>query len=76
YYSWVVFRHLKPDLNTIANAANTYGIKFTLIVGKFDKVIAPENMKPFISRLKYIRFEILDSGHTGLINQSIAYFIT
>lgn len=75
YFSWVVFRHLTPDLTRIVEVVNKNGIKFTLIVGKFDKVIAPENMTRFLKQLKKFRFEILESGHTGLINQSIPYFI-
>lgn len=75
YYSWVVFRHLAPDLNAIAQIINENSIKLTLIVGKYDKVIAPKNMNHFLKRLKNSRFEILESGHTGLINQSIAFFI-
>lgn len=75
YYSWVVFRHLRPDLHKIAKAVNSNKIRFTLIVGKYDKVIAPENMSHFLKRLQKFRFEVLESGHTGLINQCIPYFI-
>lgn len=75
YYSWVVFRHLTPNLNAIAKAINSKNIRFILIVGKYDKVIAPENMNQFLKRLDNYRFEVLESGHTGLINQSIPYFI-
>lgn len=75
YYSWVVFRHLTPDLDKIAKAINENSIQLTLIVGKYDKVIEPSNMNHFLRRVKNCRFEILESGHTGLINQSIPYFI-
>ncbi len=75
YYSWVVFRHLTPDLQKVADAINTHSIRFTLIAGRYDKVIEPKNMDRFLRRLKKFRFEIVESGHTGLINQSIPYFI-
>lgn len=75
YYSWVVFRHLTPDLNKIAKALNENSISLTLIVGKYDKVIEPKNMNHFLKRVKKFRFEILENGHTGLINESIPFFI-
>jgi pimeloyl-ACP methyl ester carboxylesterase len=75
YYSWVVFRHLNFNLNRLAHILNSHGIKVTLIVGKYDKVIAPENMSGLLKKLKLSRFEILESGHTGLINQSLPFFL-
>ncbi len=75
YYSWVVFRHLRFDLNHLAYLINSNTIKLTLITGKYDKVITPKNMKHLLKKIKEYRFEVLESGHTGLINQSLPYFI-
>jgi pimeloyl-ACP methyl ester carboxylesterase len=75
YYSWVVFRQLRFDLDHIAGLINHHRIKLTLIVGKYDKVIAPENMNRLLKKIPTCRFEVLESGHTGLINQSLPYFI-
>jgi len=75
YYSWVVFRHLTFDIDNLATLMNQYNIRLIMIVGKYDKVIAPNNMKKLLSKLKNQRFEILESGHTGLINQSIPFLI-
>jgi pimeloyl-ACP methyl ester carboxylesterase len=75
YYSWVVFRKLKPDLKLIADIINKNSITLTFIVGKYDKVIAPEKMKSFLKTIKKYRLEILDSGHHGLIDRSIQFFL-
>ena len=75
YHTWVVFRHLTFDLDVMANLLKQHSIKLTLIVGKYDKVITPENMKGLLKKLNEYRFEILDSGHSGLIDQSIPFFI-
>jgi pimeloyl-ACP methyl ester carboxylesterase len=75
YYSWVVFRHLKFDLPALAKKMNDTSIRTVLIVGKYDNVIKPSNMRRFTSMLSNVRFEILKSGHTGLINHSIPFFI-
>jgi pimeloyl-ACP methyl ester carboxylesterase len=75
YYSWVVFRHLKFNLKMLAKKINDNNINVVLIVGRYDNVIKPSNMKRFTSMVTNVRFEILNSGHSGLINQSIPYFI-
>jgi pimeloyl-ACP methyl ester carboxylesterase len=74
YYSWVVFRHLTFNIAHIARLINTHQIKLSLIVGKYDKVITPHNMTRLTRRLTEYRLEILESGHNGLINQSLPFF--
>jgi pimeloyl-ACP methyl ester carboxylesterase len=71
YYSWVVFRHLTFDLKKIATLINENNIHLTMIVGKYDKVIRPENMKQLLKHVRDYRLEILESGHTGLIQESL-----
>lgn len=76
YYSWVVFRHLTFNLSHLANLINAHKIKVWLIVGKYDKVIKPANMTRLTKKLWNYKLEILESGHTGLINQSLPFFIS
>lgn len=71
YYSWVVFRHLTFDLKKIATLINDHGIRFTMIVGKYDKVIRPENMQQLLRHVRDYKLEVLESGHTGLIQESL-----
>lgn len=71
YYSWVVFRHLTFDLKKIAALINENNILLTMIVGKYDKVIRPENMQQLLKHVRDYRLEILESGHTGLIHESL-----
>lgn len=75
YYSWIVFRNLTFNMRKIAKLMNQHGIRTVLIVGRYDKVIQPNNMKRLTNRLVKYRFEVLESGHSGLINQSLPYFI-
>jgi pimeloyl-ACP methyl ester carboxylesterase len=75
YYSWVVFRHLKFDQSHLAELINGNNIQFMLILGKYDKVIAPQNMQSFLKKLRNYTLKELESGHTGLINQSLPFFI-
>ena len=71
YYSWVVFRHLTFDLRKIAKLINENDIRLTMIVGKYDKVIKPENMKLLLRHVRRHRLEVLASGHVGLIHESL-----
>jgi pimeloyl-ACP methyl ester carboxylesterase len=74
YYSWVVFRHLHFDLNKIAAIINKAKIPVTVIVGQYDKVVLPKNMRRLLSRLDDYVFETPEAGHTGLIAESGNYF--
>jgi len=73
YYSWVVFRHLTFNIRKIAGLINDHDIQTIVIVGRYDKVIVPENMKKFLSYLKSSDFHVLESGHGGLIYQSLPF---
>ncbi len=74
YYSWVVFRHLRFDMNHIAELINRYRIPLTLVVGQYDKIIKPKSMELLISKLEDYTFETPEAGHTGLIAASGEYF--
>jgi pimeloyl-ACP methyl ester carboxylesterase len=73
YFTWVVFRRLKFSIRSLAKIINDYKIETTLIVGKYDTVILPEHMKGFLKLLKNYKFEILESGHSGMIYQSLPF---
>lgn len=71
YYSWVVFRRLTFNLKKIARLVNRHNTRLTVVVGKYDKVIRPENMHGLLKHVRNHRLEILESGHTGLIHESL-----
>ncbi|MBL7856923.1 MAG: alpha/beta hydrolase [Cyclobacteriaceae bacterium] len=76
YFSWVVFRHLKFNLDDISNLINTYQIDTTVLVGKYDEVIRPEQMHRFLKKLNKHRFEILETGHNGVLMKSVDFFLS
>jgi pimeloyl-ACP methyl ester carboxylesterase len=71
YYSWVVFRHLTFDLKKLATLINENKIHLTVIVGKYDKVIVPGNMKLLLKHVPDHRFEVVNCGHSGLVFESL-----
>ena len=74
YYSWVVFRHLKFDVDKIAALLNRYKIPVTLVVGQYDRVIKPKSMERLVTKLRKYTFETPEVGHTGLIAASGIFF--
>ena len=72
YYSWVVFRHLKFDMKEIASLLLKHSVRLTLIVGKHDKIITTENMQRLLRHVKDHQLIVLDTGHNGVIEGSIA----
>jgi len=73
YYSWVVFRRLTFELRDIAGIINENKVGLTVIVGKYDKVIKPENMNLLLRHMKDYRLEVLEAGHTGLMYESLKF---
>ncbi|MEP2667562.1 MAG: alpha/beta hydrolase [Cyclobacteriaceae bacterium] len=71
YYSWVVFRQFKFDMATIASIINYNKINLHVMVGKFDKIITAKNMARLLRRVPQHHFQILETGHNGLIEKSI-----
>jgi len=72
YYSWVVFRHLKFVMKNIASLLEKHAIQLTLLVGKHDKIITAENMHELLRYVKDHQLIVLDTGHNGVIDGSIA----
>jgi pimeloyl-ACP methyl ester carboxylesterase len=67
YYSWVVFRHLSFDMESIAALINEHSIELVVVAGKYDKVIRPGNMNQLLRHTPRHRFVVLDVGHNNLI---------
>lgn len=74
YYSWVVFRRLRFNLRQITSIINQYNIPVILVVGRYDNVISPKDMQPFVKEVPHCIFETPATGHTGLIAASGKYF--
>lgn len=71
YYSWVVFRHLQVDIHKIAKLINSHSIQLLMMVGKHDKIITARNMNHLLRLVPNHQFEIVDTGHNGVIDRSI-----
>lgn len=72
YFSWVVFRHLKFDMNQIAQFINENKIQLTIVVGRFDKIITAKSMNRILSKIENPNLIILESGHNNIISHWLA----
>lgn len=71
YYSWVVFRKLSFSMRLIGRILRENNIRTIVIVGKYDKVIEPENMQVLLQYVPKAEFHVLEAGHSGLIYTSL-----
>lgn len=74
YYSWIVFRMLKFDMNDLAAIINTHKIQLMVIIGKFDKIITVKNVNRLLLLTRNHDLKVLEAGHNNLIEESKKVF--
>lgn len=74
YYSWVIFRKLQFEMNKIASLINFYNIEVDIILGKYDMMITHKKMDGLLKRLNKFNLQILESGHSSLIDEVAKYY--
>jgi pimeloyl-ACP methyl ester carboxylesterase len=67
YNTWVVFRHLKFDMNHLLRMMEAYGTRVIVITGHYDRIIPPQRLEPVFKRLKNVTFHVLETGHNSLL---------
>ena len=73
YHSWVVFRPLKFDLKKIAAATRRRHIPIVVVVGRHDRIINYKRTKKLLKDFRNLHFEILETGHGGLLENERLY---
>lgn len=74
YFTWIVFKPIKPKLKTIINKIKKHHTPITLVTGDFDKMITSKNLNHFISKIPHLKNIQLPSGHNDLIAETAKYF--
>jgi pimeloyl-ACP methyl ester carboxylesterase len=69
YLSWVVFRHLKFKMNTIASIINSKNINLTVVVGKHDRIVKPRDMQKLLKHVHRYELVTPETGHTGIFKE-------
>ncbi|MFL5727969.1 MAG: alpha/beta hydrolase [Cytophagaceae bacterium] len=74
YYSWVVFRELKFDMDKLAGLFIHHQIKPDIFLGTLDRIITEKNMDVLLKKLNHYEIHLLESGHSNLI-KAVAGFM-
>ncbi len=73
YYSWVYFRHMRVSRGRLLTLIRQNQTPVTLVVGRFDKIIRPRDMKKFCDQLPRASFIEVESGHPELIEKALPH---
>lgn len=75
YYSWVVYRLLKPDLELITNLIQTNRFPAKLYLGKYDVIFSENKMRFFTTKASRMEVKILPCGHSKVIEFAEKIFL-
>ena len=70
YDAWTRFRHIRPDVNAIAELLNTHFIRVRFFTGAFDRIVQGHYILPLTDQLKQYELTVFKTGHTHLIEQA------
>jgi pimeloyl-ACP methyl ester carboxylesterase len=76
YFTWNVFKPLKPDLGQIIKMIRLNQTPIFLFTGAYDKMITSENLSRFSSKIPHITLHELNSGHNTLIVETSIFLST
>ena len=68
YRSWIGFRPLRPELNSLAKTLNGHPIQVRIFLGAFDRVLPREAVQPLLKRLNQYELMVIKAGHNRLVD--------
>jgi pimeloyl-ACP methyl ester carboxylesterase len=74
YYSWMVFKELKFDMDKIAKLFIQHHVGLEMFLGIHDKIITEKNMNLLLHKLNQYDIHLLEAGHSNLI-KAVAGFL-
>jgi pimeloyl-ACP methyl ester carboxylesterase len=76
YYSWVMFRLLKFDIEKFIAQLMVQHTKLTVFVGSRDKVVQPKQVAILQKYIPGFKPNVLEAGHLGIIRACIPYLLS
>lgn len=67
YCTWLTYRHIKPNIEQVAKICNDSGVDLTIYLGRYDRIISENRIKPLIRQVKNHKLYLLERGHNTLI---------
>ena len=74
YYSWIVFKNLRFNMNEIAGLFRKHHGKLEMFLGIHDKIITEKNMNLLLHKLNQYDMHLLEAGHSNLIKAVAEFF--
>jgi pimeloyl-ACP methyl ester carboxylesterase len=68
YNSWTVFSPLRFNMRRIADTLQHHRIELEMYLGRYDRIMTPEGMQSLLRHLPHYRLDVLNTGHSGLID--------
>lgn len=68
YTSWVFLRKFFVNPAKIARTINKHQIPTKIVLGRYDRIITLEYVKPLLSRIGRDTLEMINSGHTNILS--------
>lgn len=66
---WLKFRELWPDIRILSKQCREQQIQVSAFLGRHDGILPPARYAKIRRRENWIRWEVLESGHAGLIRE-------
>ena len=73
YLVWKVLGGLHLQLGTIIRQLRLHPIPVTVVLGEFDRMVAPKNLERFTAKVPQLRLLLLPVGHGQLIEATVSY---
>ena len=67
YHTWTAFRKIKFILDELTDTINRQNIVVIIFLGNHDMIMKEEDVKPFIQKISKVKVEVLNAGHSNLI---------
>ena len=69
FYSWMVFREIKPEIPQIAKLINEHNIQLMVVLGQYDPLMTTKTMNPLWKRVHNRQMLIFPTGHYTLMRE-------
>lgn len=69
YYTWTVYKGIMPNLDKLVKQLNERKTKVEVFIGKYDRIIKSEHVKPLVDKMPNALLKFMNSGHNNLVEE-------
>lgn len=75
YQSWISFRRIHPDLNTLSSLLNSHRVRVRFFTGALDRIVPGSYSVPLTNKLRRYELTIFNTGHHRLIELTAEHLV-